>query len=83
MPSMNSFLMDAVAERRAEAQGIVGTARSTATAIGSLVGGALFALGVATPFLVAAGAGVVFSLVAVPWLVSTGAKRLEPERESA
>ncbi|TMF07212.1 MAG: MFS transporter, partial [Chloroflexi bacterium] len=60
-PSMNSFLMDAVADRRAEAQGIVGTALSSATAVGSLVGGALFALGVAIPFLVAAGAGIVFA----------------------
>jgi MFS transporter, DHA1 family, multidrug resistance protein len=65
-PSMNSFLMDAVADRRAEAQGIVGTALSSATAVGSLVGGALFALGVAIPFLAAAGAGIAFALAAVP-----------------
>ena len=80
-PSMNSFLMDAVADRRAEAQGIVGTALSTATAVGSLVGGALFALGVAIPFLAAAGAGVVFALAAVPWMLSAGARRPVAEGE--
>ena len=73
-PSMNSFLMDAVAGRRAEAQGIVGTALSTATAVGSLVGGALFALGVAIPFLAAAGAGIVFALAALPSMLSAGAR---------
>ena len=82
-PSMNSFLMDAVADRRAEAQGIVGTALSSATAVGSLVGGALFALGVAIPFLVAAGAGIVFALAAVPWMLSAGARQPVPEGESA
>ena len=82
-PAMNSFLMDAVAERRAEAQGIVGTALSSATAVGSLVGGALFALGVAIPFLAAAGAGVVFALVALPWMLSAGARQPAAEGESA
>jgi DHA1 family multidrug resistance protein-like MFS transporter len=82
-PSMNSFLMDAVADRRAEAQGIVGTALSTATAVGSLVGGALFALGVAIPFLAAAGAGIVFALAALPWMLSAGARQRVPEGESA
>lgn len=82
-PAMNSFLMDAVADRRAEAQGIVGTALSSATAVGSLVGGALFALGVAIPFLAAAGAGIVFALAALPWMLSAGARQPAPERESA
>ena len=82
-PSMNSFLMDAVAERRAEAQGIVGTALSTATAVGSLVGGALFSWGVAVPFLAAAGGGVLFSLLAVPALLAAGARRPAPEAGSA
>ena len=82
-PSMNSFLMDAVADRRAEAQGIVGTALSSATAVGSLVGGALFALGVAIPFLVAAGAGIAFALAALPWMLAAGARRPVPEGESA
>jgi len=74
-PAMNSFLMDHVVLRRAEAQGIVGTAMSTATAIGSLVGGALFALGVGVPFIAAAAAGVVFALAAVPALLAAGGGR--------
>ncbi len=73
-PAMNSFLMDAVTERRAEAQGIVGTAMSAATAIGSVVAGGLFALGVAAPFIAAAAAGVVFAVAAVPGLRSTGSR---------
>ncbi|TMD19256.1 MAG: MFS transporter [Chloroflexi bacterium] len=75
--------LDAVADRRAEAQGIVGTALSTATAVGSLVGGALFALGVAIPFVASAGAGIVFALAAVPWMLSAGARQPVPEGESA
>ncbi len=71
-PAMNSFLMDAVSERRAEAQGIVGTAMSAATAVGSVVAGGLFALGVAVPFIAAAAAGVVFAVAALPGLRSTG-----------
>jgi MFS family permease len=65
---MNSFLMRAVQDRRAEAQGIVGTALSTGMAIGAFIGGSLFALGVGVPFYVAAGAGVVFALASVPSL---------------
>lgn len=82
-PSMNSFLMDAVDVRRAEAQGIVGTAQATATAIGSSVGGALFALGIAVPFVTAAAAGALFGLAAVPALLMAGARRHVPEPESA
>ncbi len=82
-PAMNSFLMDAVADRRAEAQGIVGTAMSTATAVGSLVGGALFSLGVAIPFLAAAGAGIVFALLALPALLAAGARQPAAEGKSA
>ena len=82
-PAMNSFLMDAITDRRAEAQGIVGTAQSTATAIGSLMGGALFSLGVAVPFLAAAGAGVVFSLLALPALLAAGARQPVAESETA
>jgi DHA1 family multidrug resistance protein-like MFS transporter len=82
-PSMNSFLMDAVSERRAEAQGIVGTAQSTATAIGASIGGALFALGIAIPFVTAAAAGVLFALAAVPALLLAGPRRHVPEPGSA
>jgi DHA1 family multidrug resistance protein-like MFS transporter len=74
-PAMNSFLMRAVPERRAEAQGIVGTGLSTAMAIGAFSGGSLFALGVAVPFIAAAVAGAAFSLAAVPSLRSAGSDR--------
>ncbi len=67
-PAMNSLLMRAVQERRAEAQGIAGTALSAGMAVGSFMGGSLFGLGVGVPFFVAAGAGVMFALAAVPGL---------------
>lgn len=81
-PPMNAFLMEAVPDRRAEAQGVVGTATSAATAVGSLVAGSLFEMGVAVPFVVAAAAGVAFSLAAIPGLRAAGAPgaRLEPDR---
>jgi DHA1 family multidrug resistance protein-like MFS transporter len=79
-PAMNSFLMDAVANRRAEAQGIVGTALSTATAIGSLAAGSLFALGVGVPFIAAAIGGVVFALAAVPGLRAAGSVAIRHEQ---
>lgn len=77
-PSMNSFLMDAVTDRRAEAQGIVGTAMSAAIALGSLTGGSLFAVGVGVPFIAAAVAGVVFALIAVPGLRTAGSVAPQP-----
>jgi MFS family permease len=73
-PSMNSFLMDAVPDRRGEAQGVVGTAMSGSMAVGSLVAGALFAMGLAVPFVVAAIAGVGFALVALPGLRAAGGR---------
>jgi MFS family permease len=73
-PSMNSFLMDAVPDRRSEAQGVVGTAMSGSMAIGALVGGTLFSMGLAVPFTAAAVAGVVFALVALPGLRAAGAR---------
>jgi len=71
-PAMNAFLMDAVPERKAEAQGLVGTAQSAATAVGSLAGGALFGVGVGVPFYVAGAAGVLFALLALPGLRGLG-----------
>jgi DHA1 family multidrug resistance protein-like MFS transporter len=71
-PAMNAFLMDAVPERRAEAQGAVGTVQSAAEAIGSFAGGALFGIGVGVPFYVAGAAGVLFALLAVPGLRRLG-----------
>jgi MFS family permease len=71
-PATNAFLMDAVSDRRGEAQGIVGTARSAAMAVGSLVAGGLFAYGVAVPFWTAGAAGVLFALAALPGLRAAG-----------
>ena len=73
-PSMNSFLMDAVPDRRAEAQGVVGTAMNGSMAIGAVVGGTLFAMGLAVPFVAAAVAGSVFALLAVPGLRAAGGR---------
>jgi MFS family permease len=69
---MNAFLMDAIPERRGEAQGVVGTAMSAAMAIGAFVAGGLFAFGVAVPFWTAGVAGVVFALAAFPGLRAAG-----------
>jgi len=82
-PAMNAFLMDAVPDRRAEAQGVVGTAQSAATAVGSLAGGALFGIGIGVPFYVAAAGGVLFALLAVPSLRGLGhrAPAVEQQRE--
>jgi len=74
-PAMNSFLMEAIPSRRSEAQGIVGTAMSTAMAVGSVGAGGLFAFGVGAPFYAACIAGVVFSLAAVPGLRAAGRVR--------
>jgi MFS family permease len=71
-PAMNSFLMEAVPDRRGEAQGVVGTAQSGSMAIGSLLGGTLFAMGLGVPFFVAAGVGFGFAVLALPGLRAAG-----------
>jgi MFS family permease len=71
-PAVNSFLMEAVTERRGEAQGVVGTAMSGSMAVGSVVAGALFTLGAAVPFWAASGAGLLFALAALPDLRAAG-----------
>jgi DHA1 family multidrug resistance protein-like MFS transporter len=71
-PAMNAFLMDAAPQRKAEAQGMVGTAQSAANAVGALAGGALFGIGVGVPFYVAAAAGVLFAFLALPGLRGLG-----------
>jgi MFS transporter, DHA1 family, multidrug resistance protein len=81
-PAMNSFLMEAVPDRRGEAQGVVGTAMSGSMAIGSLIGGSLFAMGLGVPFFVAAGAGFGFALLAVPGLRAAG-RRSPPLQKPA
>ena len=83
-PAMNAFLMEAVRERRGEAQGVVGTALNGAMAVGSLSAGALFAIGPGVPFFVAAAAGIVFAFGAVPALRAAGGRlSAEPEVVSA
>jgi len=64
-PAMNSFLMEAVPDRRSEAQGVVGTAQSGSMAVGALIGGSLFAMGRGVPVFVAATVGFGFSLLAL------------------
>jgi len=71
-PAVNSFLMEAVPERRGEAQGVAGTALSASMAAGSLVGGALFAAGPAVPFWAAGAAGLLFAVIALPDLRAAG-----------
>src|SRR6202521_722186 len=71
-PAMNSFLMEAVRDRRGEAQGVVGTAQSGSMAVGSLIGGSLFAFGLGVPFFVAAAVGFGFALAALPGLRAAG-----------
>jgi MFS family permease len=73
-PAMNSFLMDAVPDHRAEAQGVVGTAMSAAMAVGSFIGGWLFSFGAGAPFYVAAAAGLIFALAALPGLRALGGR---------
>ena len=79
-PAVNSFLMEAVPERRGEAQGVVGTALSASMAVGSLVAGSLFALGASVPFWVAGGAGLVFALAAFPDLRAAGRRAPAPSQ---
>ncbi|HYM66329.1 MAG TPA: MFS transporter, partial [Patescibacteria group bacterium] len=73
-PSMNSFLMESVPERRGEAQGVVGTVMSAAMAAGSLVGGSLFGVGEAVPFWAAGAAGFLFAVAALPQLRAAGGR---------
>ena len=72
-PAINAFLMSAVSrDQRGRAAGTVGTAETAAKAVGALLGGGLFGLGVAVPFAVSAVVGVGFILVSLPWLRAAG-----------
>jgi DHA1 family multidrug resistance protein-like MFS transporter len=72
-PAMNTFLMSSVAPgERGRAVGTVGTADAASKAIGALIAGALFAVGIAVPFLVSSIVGIAFILFAVPSLRSAG-----------
>lgn len=77
-PAMNAFLMSSVSPgERGRAAGTVGTAETGAKAIGALLGGALFGLGVGVPFLVSSVVALAFILLAVRSLQAAGG-RAEP-----
>jgi len=72
-PAINSFLMSSVAlDQRGRAAGTVGTAETAAKAVGAVVGGGLFGLGVWVPFVVSSIAGLAFILLGLPWLRAAG-----------
>jgi MFS family permease len=79
-PAINAYLMSAVApDQRGRAAGTVGTAETAAKAVGALLGGGLFGLGVAVPFVLSAVVGVGFILASLPWLRAAGRDaRLRP-----
>jgi DHA1 family multidrug resistance protein-like MFS transporter len=73
-PAINAFLMSAVApDQRGRAAGTVGTAETAAKAVGALVGGGLFGLGVWVPFIVSSVAGLALILLGLPSLRAAGA----------
>ncbi|MDQ6711164.1 MAG: MFS transporter [Candidatus Dormibacteraeota bacterium] len=72
-PSINAFLMSAVpADQRGRAVGTVGTAESAAKAVGALIGGALFGLGVWVPFVLSGVVGVAVIALGLPSLRAAG-----------
>jgi DHA1 family multidrug resistance protein-like MFS transporter len=72
-PAINAFLMSAVSpDQRGRAAGTVGTAETAAKAVGALLGGGLFGLGVGVPFVVSGAVGVGFILASIPWLRAAG-----------
>ena len=72
-PAINSFLMSAVApNQRGRAAGTVGTAETAAKAVGALVGGGLFGLGLWVPFVVSSVAGLALVVFGLPWLRAAG-----------
>jgi MFS transporter, DHA1 family, multidrug resistance protein len=72
-PAINSYLMSAVEpQQRGRAAGTVGTAETAAKAVGALVGGGLFGLGVGVPFVISSVAALAFILLGVPSLRAAG-----------
>jgi DHA1 family multidrug resistance protein-like MFS transporter len=72
-PAMNAFLMNAVpAEQRGRAQGTVGTAESAVQTVGAALGGVLFGVGAAVPFLVVGGVGLALVGASLPMLLAAG-----------
>jgi DHA1 family multidrug resistance protein-like MFS transporter len=73
-PAINAFLMSAVApDQRGRAAGTVGTAETAAKAVGALIGGGLFGLGVWVPFVVSSVVGLALILLGIPSLRAAGA----------
>jgi DHA1 family multidrug resistance protein-like MFS transporter len=73
-PAINAFLMSAVApDQRGRAAGTVGTAETAAKAVGALIGGGLFGLGVWVPFVVSSVVGLALILLGLPSLRAAGA----------
>lgn len=72
-PSINAFLMSAVPEdQRGRAIGTVGTAEAAAKAVGALIGGTLFGLGLWVPFVLSSVVGLSFILFGLPALRAAG-----------
>jgi MFS family permease len=72
-PAINAFLMSAVApDQRGRAAGTVGTAETAAKAVGALIGGGLFGLGVWVPFVVSSVVGLALILLGIPSLRAAG-----------
>jgi DHA1 family multidrug resistance protein-like MFS transporter len=72
-PAINSYLMSAVSPaQRGRAAGTVGTAETAAKAIGALIGGGLFGLGVGVPFVVSSVGALAFILLGLPSLRAAG-----------
>ncbi len=73
-PAINAFLMSAVApDQRGRAAGTVGTAETAAKAVGALIGGGLFGLGVWVPFVISSVVGLALILLGIPSLRAAGA----------
>jgi DHA1 family multidrug resistance protein-like MFS transporter len=72
-PSINAFLMSAVPEdQRGRAVGTVGTAEAAAKAVGALIGGTLFGLGLWVPFVLSSLVGLSLILLGLPSLRAAG-----------
>ena len=72
-PSINAFLMGAVpADQRGRALGTVGSAEAAAKAVGALIGGTLFGLGLWVPFILSSVVGLALIGLGLPWLRVAG-----------
>jgi DHA1 family multidrug resistance protein-like MFS transporter len=72
-PSINAFLMSAVPDdQRGRAVGTVGTAETAAKAVGALIGGTFFGLGLWVPFVLSGIVGLSLILVGIPFLRAAG-----------